>query len=416
METQAESTTGDDISAIKEMRQQLEARIEARHKEQQDLIASLQTLVPDLVSSLNLSLQVISTFNGRPFTPLSPPPNPNPNPNPTTPRSLHHKKHPLENRAKQQPPLPPSKRVSKPEPQTLRKHDTSGTPMSVVRSMLARFLCDRDPWTEIDSSTVLLKLEKGQTMSAPEKAALLDVGGESGAISAVEMALRSLAEDDRGVELGEFGVSGKSRVMVISVDSRRLARELPDRIDTPDVHKPSISTGPSDGVEANGNVFRAGMPEMWPIGPGDPHMQGMPPLFPGPMMGHRGGGPRGMGMGMGMMGMPRGMGVPPQHRPPFGSNAPMGGPNVGVPAKQSSEEDLMKDLEELLNKKSFKELQKSKTGEELLDLIHRPTAKETAVAAKVFFVVELFVLHYGLRLHISNVLLRGNSHRILMPD
>lgn len=42
----------------------------------------------------------------------------------------------------------------------------------------------------------------------------------------------------------------------------------------------------------------------------------------------------------------------------------------------------MKDLEALLNKKSFRELQKSKTGEELLDLIHRPTAKETAVAAK----------------------------------
>ena len=51
--------------------------------------------------------------------------------------------------------------------------------------------------------------------------------------------------------------------------------------------------------------------------------------------------------------------------------------------KPRSEKEEMKDLEALLNKKTFKELQKSKTGEELLDLIHRPTAKETAVAAKV---------------------------------
>lgn len=75
------------------------------------------------------------------------------------------------------------------------------------------------------------------------------------------------------------------------------------------------------------------------------------------------------------------MGLPPQHRGPFGPNAGMGGSNA-VAVKPKSEEDVMKDLEALLNKKSFKEMQKSKTGEELLDLIHRPTAKETAVAAK----------------------------------
>lgn len=384
METQAESNPGDDISAIKELRQQLEARIETRHKEQQDLIASLQTLVPDLVSSLNLSLQVISTFNHRPFTPLSPPPNlnpnPNPNPNPTTPRPLLHlKKHPLDNRDK---PPPPSKRVPKPEPPPRRTDDTaSGSPLSVVRSMVARCLLERerekDPWDAIDSSTVLRKLENCPNVTAAEKAALRDVGGESGAICAVEVALRSLAEDNRGVELDEFGVNGKSGVMVMNIDKTRLVRELPDSNDAAESNKVAVNGGPGDGGEA---VLRAmprpGMTDMWP---GDPHMQGMPPLFPGPMMGHRGGGgPRGMGM----MGMHRGMGVPPQHRPPFGQNTPMGGHNAGVPAKQTSEEDVMKDLEALLNKKSFKEMQKSKTGEELLDLIHRPTAKETAVAAK----------------------------------
>ncbi|XP_021767896.1 N6-adenosine-methyltransferase MT-A70-like [Chenopodium quinoa] len=371
METQAESTSSDDISAIKEMRQQLEARIETRHKEQQDLIASLQTLVPDLVSSLNLSLQVISTFNHRPFTPLSPPPNPNP----TTPRPLHLKKHPLDNRAK-----PPPKRVLKSDPPARREDDASGSPLSVVRSMVARCLLERKPWDAIDSSTVLRKLENCPKVTTVEKAALRDVGGESGAICAVEVALRSMAEDNRGVELDEFGVSGKSGVMVMNIDSVRLARELPEGDDIVEANKVVVSDGPGEGGEEGAAMFRgmprSGMPEMWP---GDPHMQGMPPMFPGQMMGHRGGGgPRGMGM----MGMHRGMGVPPQHRPPFGPNAPMGGGNIGVPVKQVSEEEVMKDLEALLNKKSFKEMQKSKTGEELLDLIHRPTAKETAVAAK----------------------------------
>lgn len=43
----------------------------------------------------------------------------------------------------------------------------------------------------------------------------------------------------------------------------------------------------------------------------------------------------------------------------------------------------MSDLQNMLNKKSFREMQKSKTGEELLDLIYRPTAKESAVPARV---------------------------------
>jgi mRNA (2'-O-methyladenosine-N6-)-methyltransferase len=52
---------------------------------------------------------------------------------------------------------------------------------------------------------------------------------------------------------------------------------------------------------------------------------------------------------------------------------------------QRTEEEDLKDLEVLLSKKTYKEKQNTKTGEELLDLIHRPTAKETAVAAKVCF-------------------------------
>lgn len=114
--------------------------------------------------------------------------------------------------------------------------------------------------------------------------------------------------------------------------------------------------------------------EMWEHS----HMQGMTAMFPGNM------GPRGGHRGMvGMMGMPRGVGVPPpMPRPPMGPNGGFVGGGNSIALKPRTEEDDMKDLENMLNKKSFKEMQKSKTGEELLDLIHRPTAKESAVAAR----------------------------------
>ncbi|XP_057518697.1 N6-adenosine-methyltransferase MT-A70-like [Amaranthus tricolor] len=376
METQAESNSGDDISAIKELRQQLENRIEIRHKEQENLISSLQTLVPDLVCSLNLSLQVISTFNGRSFTPLTP--NPNPNPNPNTPRSLHLKKATF---TKQQPPSS-TKRVAKLESRTFRTdEESSGNPMLVVRSMVAACLLERVPFSPIDSSTVLRKLENDESIRTNEKQALQDVGGESGAILAVEMGLRSMGEDNGSVELEEFVVSGKSRVMVMNIDRMKLTKELPES----NIRVSDVTSNKVYESEANGAGMavmpRGGIQEVWNIGPGDPHMQGMPPMFPGPMMGGPRGGPGPRGMGM--MGMHRGMGMPPHHRPPpFGSNGSIGVLNAGVPVKQTSEEDVMKDLEALLNKKSFKEMQKSKTGEELLDLIHRPTARETMVAAK----------------------------------
>jgi hypothetical protein len=43
----------------------------------------------------------------------------------------------------------------------------------------------------------------------------------------------------------------------------------------------------------------------------------------------------------------------------------------------------MQDLDALLNKKLVKEVQKSKEGEELLELRYKPTAKASAVDSKV---------------------------------
>ncbi|KAL8552885.1 hypothetical protein ACS0TY_001533 [Phlomoides rotata] len=351
----------DSMSGIKEMRQQLESRVDTLHTTQLDLIASLQTLVPDLVSSLDLSLRAISAFNDKPYTPLS-----QILPAKTPLGKAHIPKLLLEN-----PKLPA---FSKPSPQESERAliEESGGPLSVVRSMVAVCLLERVPFNPIDSSTVLRKLENDSSATVAERAALRELGGESGAIIAVEMALRSMAEDNGGVDLEEFVVSGKSRVMVMNIDRTRLLKELPET--------KQLNEGSSYDVNRISEVGKGG--ESMILGGGFAVGRGIPDLWTGGpmMMGARGVGARGMGM----IGVPRGVGVPPpMHRqfmmPPVG--LPGGGNNALVLKPRTEEED-MKDLEALLNKKSFKEMQKSKTGEELLDLIHRPTAKETAVAAK----------------------------------
>lgn len=362
MEDQSSEANGDSISAMTEMRQQLESRVETLHTTQLDLIASLETLVPGLVSSLDLSLKAISGFNGKPFTPLSQ----------ILPSKPNLSKAHILKFASEIPKVTSSGPVSKPSPGDERALvEESGGPLSVVRSMVAVCLLERVPFNPIDSSTILRKLENDSSATAAERAALRELGGESGAVLAVEMALRSMAEDNGGVGLEEFVVSGKSGVMVMNIDRTRLLKELPE---TKQLNEGSFNDGNrisevGKSVESvtGGGGFIVGRQDMWIGGP--------------MMMGPMGVGPRGMGM----IGVPRGVGVPPpMHRqPPMVPTGLQGGGTNALALNPRTEEDDMKDLEALLNKKSFREMQKSKTGEELLDLIHRPTAKETAVAAKV---------------------------------
>ena len=84
--------------------------------------------------------------------------------------------------------------------------------------MVAVCLFERVPFLLIDSLMVLRKLENDQSATTSEKAALGELGGEFRAILVVEMALRSMAEENGGVELEEFVVSGKSRVTVLAID------------------------------------------------------------------------------------------------------------------------------------------------------------------------------------------------------
>ncbi|PWA83643.1 mRNAadenosine methylase [Artemisia annua] len=303
METTETSTSSDTelTTNIKDIRTQLETRIQTLHTSQLDLISSLQNgVVPDLTSSLNLNLKVISTFNNRHFTPLLPNPNPNPNPSSTKRRP----------RLTALPPVT-SLKLLKPSP-------PDGEVAVVVRAMVAVCLLERVPFTEIDSVGLLTCIESDgfQSVSDSEKARLRDSGEP---ILAVESALKAISEENGGVVFEEVRVNGRVRVLVKGIDRVKLVKELPESKQSDNGNETSLG---------NNNV--------------------------GGWVGSRGVGAMGRGAG--------------------GMYSPMKAPRT--------EEDDMKDVEALLNKKSFKELQKSKTGEELMRLIHRPTAKETAVAAK----------------------------------
>ncbi|CAL1399545.1 unnamed protein product [Linum trigynum] len=358
-------------STMKTLRTELESRIQTQRSAQLDLLASLQPLVPDIVSSLDLSLQVVSSFNGKPFTPTPALPN--------AAAAAGNSRPSIEIRHGQHSAVPrdPGGVASISRIQNAGDDDDDDddklgdgeSPLSVVRVMVAECLLQRVPFQPIDSSTVLRKLENDENVTAAEKAALREVGGESGAILAVEMALRSMAEENRGVDLGEFVVSGKSRVMVLNIDRNMLMKELPESAQHQEEMELLNSSSELNHNQSGNNNVGFG-----PRAPIDNGWMGVGGSSDGDLW--RGG----------MLAPRPGMLMPPRggrmQRPPLGpSNVPL-----SVPLQQQqqhrTEEDDMKDLEAILNKKSFKEMQKSKTGEELLDLIHRPTAKETAVAAK----------------------------------
>lgn len=188
--------------------------------------------------------------------------------------------------------------------------------------MVAVCLLELVPFTEIDSSSLCRRLEsESSSATEAEKKALIELGGDMGPVYAVEMALKKICEENGGVYLEEFTVNGRNVVMVWKIDRNKLIKELPE------------SSQPLKERK-----------EMW-----------APPATP--VVDNRGVTGRMMGA------------------PPTPQRAAVG--NTG-----RSEIDDLKEIEELVNKKTFRETQKSKTGEELLDLIHRPTAKETAVAAK----------------------------------
>ncbi|CAN8246560.1 unnamed protein product [Cochlearia groenlandica] len=394
METESERNDDATVTAVKDMRSRLENRIRTQHDAHLNLLSSLQSLVPDIVPSLDLSLRVISSFTKRPFVATPPLPEPK--------VVKHH--HPISKLGTQKQQQKQnlahgskSMLVDSNQRDSAEADGSSGSPMALVRAMVAECLLQRVPFSPTDSSTVLRKLENDQNARPAEKAALRDLGGEFGPILSVETALRSMAEENGSVELEEFEVSGKPRIMVLAIDRTRLLKELPESfqgnnnssgrvVETPNsIENSTVSSG-GFGVPGSVNFPR---PEMWS---GDPNM-GFRQMMNAPR-------------GMGMMGMhhPMSMMVRP---PPYLLPLPL-----PVPAGQKlrSEEDDLKDVEAILSKKSFKEKQQSRTGEELLDLIHRPTAKEAATAAKFKSKGGSQVTYYCRSLTKEDCRLKSGSH------
>jgi mRNA m6A methyltransferase catalytic subunit len=365
MEAQTDSAPGggDDLAIMREQCRTLEESISTRREAQLDLIGSLQHLVPDLVPSLEQSLRLIAAFNGRPFVPTLYPNASvhvqNPNLKPQHRRALPGPAR--STRLKTSP-------GSSPASAAARGAGTSGG-IHAVRTMVAVCLLELVPFAEIDAAALARRLQsETSSASEAERAALADLAAELGgsAPAAVALALRRIAEDSGGLQIEEAFIGGKQMTMVWAIDRSKLLKELPESASVLQIQPPP--TPQVVPLDTDTNIIPRPPPlqqsDMW----GNP----MPPMFPRP---------RGMTM-------PR---IPPGLMPlqrPFmapGAVIPMGGGPVpsSTQLKLRTEEDDLKDLELLLNKKTYREKQNTKTGEELLDLIHRPTAKETAVAAKV---------------------------------
>ena len=192
---------------------------------------------------------------------------------------------------------------------------------------------------------------------------------------AAKLAHRSSVETGTDGSIEADSLSPKNQKPNKPLDSNPVCQVESERLN-PVCQGQQIATS---GTNVNGGLLGMGrpvlrpMPDIW-MPHGDPHMSGLQPMFPG--------GPRGTPRLMGMMGTHRGIGISSMHRLPLGPSAPGSSPNA-MPQKPRTLEDDMKDVEALLNKKSFREMQNSRTGEELLDIIHRPTAKETTLVSKV---------------------------------
>eukprot|EP01018_Ginkgo_biloba_P012826 Gb_00270 [translate_table: standard] len=320
MDSEIEEVEG--LMYLKEKRQRLEERIENSFIAQDELANSLGRLIPNLVSTLDISIKVISAFNGA---------------RDQCKRVRPCKRHPVQE-------IEQGRNLFKRGSNLCKVSQARA--LSIVKVMVVHVLLDRLPFLAIDSVAILRKLENDHC-NPLEKNALFELGGELGGIAAIELVLRTLADESAGVEIEEYKVSGKSRIMVLEIDRSQLGKFLPET----QQQQNSEGTGvvPSQGTAGGMNGAPFGM-----MGP-DP------------------GGISGLEMGF--------SGFPPTHRSLLGTTYSSGLSSSF--SKPRIEEDDMKELEALLNKKSFRETQNSKTGEELLDLINRPTARESAAASKV---------------------------------
>ncbi|KAK1618791.1 hypothetical protein QYE76_024308 [Lolium multiflorum] len=340
----------------------MEEAITFRRDAQLGLVASLHRLVPDLVPTLDRSLRLVAAFNARPFVPT-------PNPNAADPQN----------------PKPHHRRAA-PDParSTRRKTSPGSSPASAaaaapggldaVRTMVAVFLLELVPFAETDAAVLARRLQADtSSASDAERAALADLATELGGSvpAAVALALRRIAEDSGGVQIEEAMIGGKQMMMVWAIDRTKLLKELPESTTLLPPQPPPAPPATSSETDTSTAIVPRPPPPQQQQQQQDMWAHSMPPMFPRPR-------------GMPMPGMQRMM--PGMMRPfmaPSGVIS-MGAGSGPMPTQQNqrTEEEDLKDLEVLLSKKTYKEKQNTKTGEELLDLIHRPTAKETAVAAK----------------------------------
>ncbi|CAD7699255.1 unnamed protein product [Ostreobium quekettii] len=214
---------------------------------------------------------------------------------------------------------------------------------AAIRKIVAACLLDPGTKTPIDSQGLHRKLSRGPQGTAYEAALA------SCKLTSIDQVIQELAAAQPPyMEAERFDVSNMPRMMILSLDKARLASlvrltEKRPHSQSPSPPAPQPSPPPRD-LFSGPDVHRGHFPPRGPVGPG--------PLGEG------------------------GRGQPPPRFPPL---PPFLGGDRMEPGDGSKPGP---DLEALLSHKSVKDRQKREKGEELIELIQKRTAKESATVEK----------------------------------
>ncbi|CAK0783651.1 hypothetical protein CVIRNUC_006850 [Coccomyxa viridis] len=289
--------------------------------------------------------------------------------------------------------------------------------MQPLQQMIARHLLD--PNTAIPTDNAKLRA----AFARPELALQYEEALRAADLTSIDQVIRDMGSGEApALEVGEFEVNRGTRLMILGFNRVQLVSLAgfdpsgqPGPSPGPSGHEGSDAPGHPAGPPAmNGSAAPpfgpsgGNMPLPGPPFPGGLPPQGMgmgppggPPGFPGGPPGGPGGpgfpprpgmsgpgmpGPMGRPIRPGFSGPPGpggppGMGGPPGfpgaplQRPPGPGLGP--GPGPAMPLKRPGG-----DLDDLLNKPSLQDRLKTEKGEELLELIAKPTAKENAVVKR----------------------------------
>ncbi|DBB14193.1 hypothetical protein WJX82_003213 [Trebouxia sp. C0006] len=279
------------------------------------------------------------------------------------------------------------KQAGTPTGQVLGEGDEAATAAAeataTLKGLIAAHLLQLEPH-QLPSDSQNIQKKLGKSEKAAELESALEKSGHTSLLPVFEeMAAAKCFELDKDSDEKE------SRLWVDNLDPAQLLRltgqdagarllppgPQPEALPKPPMQSEFTSSQPQRSSMAMGQMPMGGPPSGAP-----------PPLFPGPPMQPP------ASLGSGSQGGPMRPMPPGQHNMQMGMSGPAPGPFGGVPSFRPPGMPMGPptgparppgpDLDALLSKQTVQGRARTERGEELLDLIQKPTAKETATVEK----------------------------------